>query len=33
MGKKNDWKKMLDKKLLKKIENHFRLDMEELGYL
>ncbi len=33
MGKKNDWKKMLDKKLLKKIENYFRLDMEELGYL
>ena len=33
LGIKNDWKKMLNKKLLLKIENIFNKEMLELGYL
>ena len=33
MGKKNDWNKLLDKKLVKKIDTHFKTEMIELGYL
>jgi len=33
LGKKNNWKTLLDKKLIKKIENRFKNEMGELGYL
>ena len=33
LGKKNDWKTLLDKKLIKKIESCFKNEMNELGYL
>ena len=33
LGPKNDWKKMLDEKIRKKIETAFKKEMIELGYL
>ena len=33
LGEKNDWKKLLDKKIQKKIENAFEKEMIELGYI
>jgi len=33
LGPQNDWKKMLDKKIRKKIEEAFEKEMKELGYL
>ncbi|MDC1250879.1 sulfotransferase domain-containing protein [Pelagibacteraceae bacterium] len=33
LGKKNDWKKMIDPKIKEKIENAFKEEMKELGYL
>ena len=33
LGPKNDWRKMLDKKIRKKIEDAFKKEMLELGYL
>ena len=33
LGKKNDWKKMITPTIRKKIENAFKEEMEELGYL
>jgi len=33
LGPKNDWKKTLDHKIKKKIENKFQKEMEEIGYL
>ncbi|MDA8988266.1 sulfotransferase domain-containing protein [Candidatus Pelagibacter ubique] len=33
LGIKNDWKKMLDPKIKEKIENAFKEEMKELGYL
>jgi len=33
LGKKNDWKKLLDKEVAKKIESHFKNEMTILGYL
>ena len=33
LGPQNDWKKILDKKTLKYIENSFEIEMKELGYL
>ncbi len=33
LGKKNDWKKMIAPKIKEKIENTFKEEMEELGYL
>ena len=33
LGPKNDWKKMLDEKIRKKIEEAFKKEMTELGYL
>ena len=33
LGKKNDWKKLIDPTIKKKIENAFKEEMEELGYL
>ena len=33
LGPKNDWKKMLDEKIRKKIEKAFKKEMVELGYL
>ncbi len=33
MGKKNDWKKLLDKNLAKEISERFENEMKELGYL
>jgi hypothetical protein len=33
LGKKNDWKKMIAPKIKEKIENDFKEEMEELGYL
>ena len=33
LGTKNDWKKMLDPKIIEKIENAFKEEMKELGYL
>ena len=32
-GKKNDWKKLLNNKIAKKIENTFNSEMKELNYL
>jgi len=33
LGPKNDWKKILDPEIKKKIEQAFRKDMKELGYI
>ena len=33
LGKKNNWKTLLNKKLIRDIENHFKNEMSELGYL
>ena len=33
LGKKNDWKKMIDPKIKEKIENAFKEEMQELEYL
>ena len=33
LGKKNDWKKLIDPTIKEKIENAFKEEMEELGYL
>ena len=33
LGKKNNWKSLLDKKIVKKIESRFKNEMSELGYL
>ncbi len=33
LGPKNDWKKILDKEIVKKIEKEFQSEMKELGYL
>ena len=33
LGKKNNWETLLDKKLIRKIESHFKNEMTELGYL
>ena len=33
LGEKNDWKKLLDKKIQKKIEDAFEKEMIELGYI
>ena len=33
LGKKNNWKSLLDKEIAKKIENRFKNEMSELGYL
>ena len=33
LGPKNDWKKILDKNISREIENKFKAEMEELGYL
>ena len=33
LGKKNNWRDLLDKKLIKKIENYYKNEMSELGYL
>ncbi len=33
LGPENNWKKILDKKYILKIENHFQSEMKELGYL
>ena len=33
LGPKNDWRKNLDNKNIKKIEKAFSKEMEELGYL
>jgi len=32
LGPKNDWKKMIDDDLRKKIEHEFKIEMSELGY-
>ena len=33
LGPKNDWRKILDEKHRYKIENNFKKEMKELGYL
>ena len=33
LGKKNDWKKFLDNKIRKKVEENFKKEMKELNYL
>ena len=33
LGKKNNWKSLLDKKIVKKVERRFKNEMSELGYL
>ena len=33
LGPKNDWKKLLNKEITKKIETAFKKEMLELGYL
>jgi len=33
LGKKNNWNKLLDKKIIRKIESNFKNEMIELGYL
>lgn len=33
MGPKNDWRKLLNKKIAKKIEKEFEIEMSELNYL
>ena len=33
LGKKNDWEKMITPNIKEKIENSFKVEMKELGYL
>ena len=33
LGKKNDWSALLNKKIIEKVESHFRKEMTDLGYL
>ena len=33
LGPKNDWRKLLEKKNIEKIESNFKEEMLELGYL
>ena len=33
LGPKNDWRQSLDPAIIQKIENAFKKEMEELGYL
>ena len=33
LGPKNNWKKIIDKKISNEIENNFKNEMSELGYL
>ena len=33
LGKKNSWEKILDKKIVEKINNAFKDEMRELNYL
>ena len=33
LGKKNDWKELITPTIKEKIENAFKEEMEELGYL
>ena len=33
LGKKNDWKRFLDNKIRKKVEENFEKEMKELNYL
>ena len=33
LGAKNDWKKILDPEIKSKIEQNFKKEMKELGYL
>ena len=33
LGKKNNWNKLLDKKIIRKMESNFKNEMIELGYL
>ena len=33
LGPKNNWKKILDKNIIKEIDKKFKLEMRELGYL
>ena len=33
LGPKNDWRRLLDKKNIDKIENSFEKEMKELGYI
>ncbi len=33
LGPNNDWKKLLDNNIRKQIEENFKNEMEELGYL
>jgi hypothetical protein len=33
LGKKNDWKRLLDNKIIKKVEQNFGKEMKELNYL
>ena len=33
LGIKNDWKKLLNNKIVEKIENAFSKEMKEMGYL
>ena len=33
LGEKNNWKALLDKSLIRKINSHFKTEMSELGYL
>ena len=33
LGKKNDWKRLLDNKIIKKVEQNFEKEMKELNYL
>ena len=33
LGPRNDWKKSLDKKFVDEIENSFKDEMKELGYI
>ena len=33
LGKKNNWNKLLNKKIIRKIETNFKNEMNELGYL
>ena len=32
LGKQNDWKNLLDPKIVSKINSQFKLEMDELGY-
>ena len=33
LGKKNDWKNLLDSKIISKINKEFKSEMSELGYI